>query len=110
MSAVKVYVPRDSSSVAVGTNRVARGIARIARENNREIEIVRNGSRGLYWLEPMVEVGTPEGRIAYGPVAPADLNGLFDADFLSGGQHALRLGKPEEIPFLKNQERLMFAR
>jgi formate dehydrogenase iron-sulfur subunit len=110
MSAVKIYVPGDSSSVAVGANRVANGIARIAREKNREIEIVRNGSRGLYWLEPMVEVTTPEGRIAYGPVAPADLNGLFEADFLGGGQHALRLGAPEEIPFLKNQERLMFAR
>jgi formate dehydrogenase iron-sulfur subunit len=110
MSAVKIYVPGDSSSVAVGANRVANGIARIAREKNREIEIVRNGSRGLYWLEPMVEVTTPEGRIAYGPVEPGDLTSLFEADFLGGGQHALRLGKPEEIPFLKNQERLMFAR
>jgi formate dehydrogenase iron-sulfur subunit len=110
MSAVRIYVPGDSSSVAVGANRVALGIERLAREQKRDIEIVRNGSRGLYWLEPMVEVVTPEGRIAYGPVSPADLNSLFDAGFLSGGQHALRLGKPEEIPFLKNQERLMFAR
>ncbi len=110
MTAMKIYVPGDSSSVAVGANRVAHGIARVAREQNRDIEIVRNGSRGLYWLEPMVEVVTPEGRIAYGPVSPTDLNSLFDADFLAGGQHALRLGQPEEIPFLKNQERLMFAR
>jgi formate dehydrogenase iron-sulfur subunit len=110
MSAVKIYVPGDSSAVAVGADRVAQGIERLAREKNREIEIVRNGSRGLYWLEPMVEVATPEGRIAYGPVSPGDLGSLFDADFLGGGAHALRLGKPEEIPFLKNQERLMFAR
>jgi formate dehydrogenase iron-sulfur subunit len=110
MSVVRVYVPGDSSSVAVGANRVAHGIERLARERQREVAIVRNGSRGLYWLEPMVEVVTPEGRIAYGPVSTADLAGLFDADFLSGGQHALRLGKPEEIPFLKNQERVMFAR
>jgi formate dehydrogenase iron-sulfur subunit len=110
MSAVKIYVPGDSSAVAVGANRVAQAIERLAREKNREIQIVRNGSRGLYWLEPMVEVSTPAGRIAYGPVAPSDLPGLFDADFLSGGAHGLRLGKPEEIPFLKNQERLMFAR
>ena len=110
MSTVRVYVPGDSSAVAVGANRVAHGIERLAREKKVEIEIVRNGSRGLYWLEPMVEVTTPEGRIAYGPVAPGDLAGLFEAGFLSGGQHALRLGRPEEIPFLKNQERLMFAR
>jgi len=110
MSAVRVYVPSDSSAVAVGANRVVHGIERLARERKREVEIVRNGSRGLYWLEPMVEVTTPAGRIAYGPVSTADLPGLFDADFLNGGQHALRLGIPEEIPYLKNQERLMFAR
>jgi len=110
MSVVRVYVPSDSSAVACGANRVVHGIERLAREKKREIEIVRNGSRGLLWLEPMVEVVTAQGRIAYGPVAPGDLAGLFDADFLAGGQHPLRLGKPEEIPFLKNQERLMFAR
>ena len=87
MSAVKIYVPGDSSSVAVGANRVAHGIERLARERQREVAIVRNGSRGLYWLEPMVEVVTPEGRIAYGPVSTADLAGLFDADFLSGGEN-----------------------
>jgi len=110
MSAVKIYVPGDSSAVACGANRVVLGIERLARERKLEIEIVRNGSRGLLWLEPMVEVTTPEGRIAYGPVETGDLPGLFDAGFLTGGRHALRLGKPEEIPFLKNQERLMFAR
>jgi formate dehydrogenase iron-sulfur subunit len=110
MSAVKIYVPCDSSAVACGANRVAQGLERLARERKQEIEIVRNGSRGLLWLEPMVEVATPEGRIAYGPVETSDLAGLFDAGFLTGGAHKLRLGKPEDIPFLKNQERLMFAR
>jgi formate dehydrogenase iron-sulfur subunit len=107
---IRVFVPGDSSAIAVGADRVARALERLARDRGQEIEIVRNGSRGLYWLEPMVEVATPEGRIAYGPVSPADLAGLFDANFLSGGAHKLRLGKPEEIPFLKNQERLVFAR
>jgi formate dehydrogenase iron-sulfur subunit len=110
MSAVKIYVPCDSSAVACGANRVAQGLERLARERKQEIEIVRNGSRGLLWLEPMVEVATPEGRIAYGPVETSDLAGLLDAGFLTGGAHKLRLGKPEDIPFLKNQERLMFAR
>ncbi|HYD07211.1 MAG TPA: formate dehydrogenase, partial [Reyranella sp.] len=110
MSAVKIYVPGDSSAVAVGANKVAQAIERLAREKNREIQIVRNGSRGLYWLEPMVEVVTAQGRIAYGPVAPGDVQSLFEHDFLNGGGHGLCLGKPEEIPFLKNQERLMFAR
>ncbi|HEY4161636.1 MAG TPA: NADH-quinone oxidoreductase subunit NuoF [Dongiaceae bacterium] len=107
---IRVFVPGDSSAIAVGADRVARALERQARERGQDIEIVRNGSRGLYWLEPMVEVTTSKGRIAYGPVSAADLPSLLDANFLTGGEHKLRLGKPEEIPFLKNQERLMFAR
>ncbi len=110
MTAIRVYVPCDTTAVACGADKVARAIERTAREKNREIEIVRNGSRGMLWLEPMVEVTTPEGRVAYGPVEPGDVAGLFDADFLNGRHHALRIGKPEEHPYLKNQERLMFAR
>src|SRR5258705_1126352 len=72
--------------------------------------VVRNGSRGLYWLEPLVEVETQEGRIAYGPVKPSDIESLFAADFLAGGAHRLRLGATDEIPYLKKQERLTCAR
>ena len=71
---------------------------------------MRNGSRGLYWLEPMVEVETAEGRVAYGPVAAKDVASLFDAGLVSGGAHRLSLGDPEKIPFLAKQTRLTFAR
>jgi formate dehydrogenase iron-sulfur subunit len=74
------------------------------------VQIVRNGSRGLLWLEPMVEVETAEGRIAYGPVTVEDIASLISADFLAGGAHKLRLGNIEDHPYLKNQERLTFAR
>ncbi|MBN9028114.1 MAG: formate dehydrogenase, partial [Rhizobiales bacterium] len=73
------------------------------------LDIVRNGSRGLYWLEPMVEVDTSEGRVAYGPVAAEDVPALVDA-MLAGEPHALRVGPTEEIPWLKRQTRLTFAR
>jgi formate dehydrogenase iron-sulfur subunit len=72
--------------------------------------LVRNGSRGLYWLEPLVEVETPQGRIAYGPVTPDDVESLFAADFLAGGEHPLRLGFTDQIPYLAKQERLTCAR
>ena len=75
-----------------------------------DVEVVRTGSRGLFWLEPMVEVATAEGRIAYGPVTVADISGLLDAGMLTGGAHPLRLGRPEELPFLAQQTRLTFAR
>ena len=74
------------------------------------VEVVRNGSRGMFWLEPMVEVETEAGRIAYGPVEAGDVRGLLEAGLLRGGAHPLRLGRPEEIPFLARQTRLTFAR
>ncbi|MBL6752137.1 MAG: formate dehydrogenase [Nevskia sp.] len=105
-----VYVPRDASALSLGAERVARAMAEQARQRGLDIRLVRNGSRGLLWAEPLVEVQTPAGRIAYGPVRAADVGALFDAGFLQGGAHALRLGPTEEIPYLKRQERLCFAR
>jgi formate dehydrogenase iron-sulfur subunit len=105
-----VYVPRDSAALAVGADRVADRIGAEARHRGLDVQIVRNGSRGLFWLEPLVEVATSAGRIAYGPVAGADVGGLFDAGFLAGAAHPLQHGLTEEIPYLKKQERLTFAR
>ena len=110
MSAVRIFVPGDASALSLGAGRVAEAVAREAQARGVAIELVRNGSRGLYWLEPMVEVETAEGRIAYGPVSPSDVPALFDAGFTRGGAHALRIGRPEEHPYLKNQKRLAFGR
>lgn len=107
---ITVYVPRDSTAIALGAHAVAAAIAAEAAKRQITIKLVRNGSRGIFWLEPLVEVATAAGRIAYGPVMPEDVASLFDADFLHGGAHALAQGLTEEIPFLKNQERLTFAR
>ena len=103
---VTVYVPRDAAALALGADKVAKALAAKA----DGISIVRNGSRGLFWLEPMVEVATPEGRIAYGPVKPADVDALLAAGMLEGKAHPLRLGRPEDIPYLARQSRLTFER
>ena len=105
-----VYVPRDSSAVSLGADAVADGIRREAASRRLDVKIVRNGSRGMFSHEPMVEVATSGGRIAYGPVATDDIAPLFDANFLDGREHRLRLGVAEEIPWLKSQTRLTFAR
>ena len=107
---ITLYVPQDAVALGLGANRVARAIFAGAEARGLDVRIVRTGTRGLLWLEPMVEVATPEGRIAYGPVTPADVEGLLDAGLTEGGEHALRLGKPEEIPFLAKQHRLTFHR
>jgi len=105
-----VYVPQDSSAESLGAGAVAQAIMLEATKRGESVQLVRNGSRGLFWLEPLVEVVTPDGRIAYGPVTTDDVASLFDRHFLSGGEHPLRLGLTEHIPYLKNQERLTFAR
>jgi len=107
---ISVYVPRDSSALSLGAEKTAKVIAAEAAQRGIDINIVRNGSRGLFWLEPLVEVATAAGRVAYGPVQASDVAGLFDAGFLEGGEHPLKQGLTEEIPYLKNQERLTNAR
>lgn len=94
----------------MGAEKVAVAIEIEARRRNVPVELVRNGSRGMFWLEPMVEVETGAGRVAYGPVTPGDVPALFDAGFTTGGGHPLSLGPTGEIAFLKKQQRLTFAR
>ncbi|WP_133718306.1 formate dehydrogenase beta subunit [Methylocaldum gracile] len=105
-----VYVSRDSSALSLGAERIAAAIRAEAAKRNIAIDLVRNGSRGMYWLEPLVEVATEKGRIAYGPVRIGDVPSLFEAGFLQGGSHSLCLGPTDAIPYFKNQERLTFAR
>lgn len=123
-----VYVPRDAAALSIGAESVAQAIAAEAERRNAPIRLVRNGTRGLQWLEPLVEVATQTGRYAYGPVKPGDVPSLFDAGILhlppltkaqsppppSGGGlgwgHPLYLGPTEEIPYLTSQQRLTFAR
>ncbi len=107
---VTVYVPRDAAAKAVGADAVAAAIAAEAAVRGLDVRLVRNGSRGLLWLEPLVEVATPHGRVAYGPVDAADVADLFAAGFLAGGEHPLGLGPTDEIAYLKAQQRLTFAR
>ncbi len=110
MSALRIYVPGDAAAVACGADEIAAAIAALAAKRNVTVEIVRNGSRGMHWLEPLVEVATDKGRIAYGPVELKDLEAIFEALIAGGGDHKLRVGAPEEHPFLKKQTRLTFAR
>jgi formate dehydrogenase iron-sulfur subunit len=106
---LRIFIPRDAGAVAVGADDVALVLELAAGKRGLAIEIVRTGSRGLYWLEPMVEVATPQGRVAFGPVTETDAATVLDA-MASDGPHPLRLGLADEIPWLKRQTRLTFAR
>ena len=106
----KVYVPRDAAALSVGAEATAQAIEAEAQRRQVPLELIRNGTRGLLWLEPLVEVATLAGRVAYGPVAAHDVASLFEAGFLHGRPHPLAHGRTEEMGYLKNQERLTFAR
>jgi formate dehydrogenase iron-sulfur subunit len=109
MSAV-VYVPRDAAALSVGAERVATVIAREAAARGIDLTVKRNGTRGMCWLEPLVEVVVGSERYGYAPVTERDIPGLFAADFLHNGAHVLRLGRVDDIPYLASQQRLTFER
>ena len=107
---IKIYVPLDTTSVSLGADEVVDEIILLAEQNNQEIQIIRNGSWGLFWLETLVEVEVDGQRIAYGPVKEHDVAGLFAANFLQGGEHELRVGDITKVPYLAKQTRLCFKR
>ncbi len=107
---IKIYVPRDSSATAVGADDVAAAIAKEAKAQKISVQIIRNSSRGMAFAEPFVEVETAKGRVGYGPIDVADVKTLFKAKFYQGAKHKLSHGLVDDIPYLKNQERLTFAR
>jgi len=106
----RVFIPRDTSAVSVGADETAAALARLAAGRGLDLEIVRTGSRGLFWLEPLVEVETPGGRIAWGPVTAEDWAGLLDAGFPEAVAHPLCLGPVDALPALAMQDRVTFAR
>ncbi len=106
----RIFIPKDVAALAVGADKVAARLAAEAQSRGLAVDIVRTGSRGMLFLEPLIEVETPEGRIGYGPVKPAEVASLLDAGLLRGGAHPRRIGKVEDHPFFIRQTRLSFAR
>ena len=94
----RVFVSRDMASVALGADDVARALAAAG------CEVIRTGSRGLFAIEPLVEVETAEGRVGFGPVTPEDVSAIL------AGTHPNRLGDVAALPFFAAQQRFTFAR
>ena len=108
--AIRIFVSRDATACALGADDVADSIRDVAMERGLEIEVIRNGSRGAFWLEPLVEVETDAGRYAFGPLATVDVHALFEAGFPGDTDHPLSLGRVDRIPWLARQQRLTFSR
>ena len=106
---MRIFVPGDAAAVAVGADAVAAALANVVARRGVQATIVRNGSRGAHFLEPLIEVEIDGERIGYGPIYSGDVADLFDA-LIVGGEHPLRIGDPAAHPFLAKQTRLTFAR
>ena len=106
---LRVFISCDATSVALGADKVAEALLSAAHARGIELALVRTGSRGAFWLEPLVEVQTDQGRIGYGPVRAAGMAALVEA-IVGDGAHPARLGAIADIPWLKNQTRISFAR
>jgi len=106
----RIFVPFDTTARALGADDVAREIETQAQQRGLDVEIVRSGSRGAFWLEPLVEVEHDGSRNAFGPVTPADVAALFDAGFPGPSEHQLSLGETSKIPWFARQQRLTFER
>jgi len=107
---MRVFIPRDTTACALGADAVAVAIAEQARTDGVALELIRSGSRGAFWLEPLVEVDDGVARLAFGPVRVTDVPGLFAAGFPGAAEHPLALGPVEAIEWLASQQRLTFAR
>lgn len=103
---VTVYVPCDTTALSLGADRVAQELLNAAATLNLDIHLVRNGSRGLFWLEPLVEVQTPYGRMAYGPVEPGQVNELVAAGLFEGQPDHPIWGISRNIPTFSNSSAL----
>jgi formate dehydrogenase iron-sulfur subunit len=106
----RIYISRDSGALCVGAETVAKKFREEAKARDLDLEIVRTGSRGMYWLEPLIEVETEQGRVGYGPVKASKVGEMIDAGMLEGKPHKKCIGVVDEYPWLKNQTRLTFAR
>ena len=104
----RIYVPCDAAAVSMGADAVAAAVKSEIASRGLDAVLVRNGSRGLLWLEPLLEVETREGRIGYGPVTPADVKSILAA--AATADHPRKLGKVDALSWLANQQRLTFAR
>jgi formate dehydrogenase iron-sulfur subunit len=107
---VKLFIPADATALALGADAVAAALAHACAARGVACEIVRTGSRGMAWLEPLIEVDTPQGRVGYGPVSASDVTGLLDAGLAAAGAHPLCIGQVDQHAWMRAQTRITFAR
>jgi formate dehydrogenase iron-sulfur subunit len=112
----KWYLSGDSSAIALGADRLAKQL--LAADTS--LNLIRNSSRALFWLEPLLEVELPTQsglrRIGFGPLNKATLTALLAEGLLDIHadhallKHPLCLGHLNEHTFLKTQQRVVFKR
>ena len=110
MTGLRIFLPGDTTALALGAEHVAVALDEEVQRRELTVDILRNGSRGLFWLEPLLEIEQDGARFAFGPMTAAGVPGVLDALASDPTSHPLYLGPTADIPYLKSQQRLTFAR
>ena len=106
---LRARLSKDAAALALGADKVAATLAEAALRADIPHALTRTGSRGMVWLEPLLEIETASGWTAFGPMTAPDAASVLIAA-ASGAPHPLALGPIDGIPFFKKQTRLTFAR
>ena len=107
---ISIFIPQDTTAVAVGADRVAAAFEKTADSMGVDLQIIRNGSRGAFGLEPLVEAETQNGRIAFGAVKVSDVPSIIESLETGAHSHERYLGPTTEIPWFAEQTRITFKR
>ena len=112
---IDIFIPQDTTSLALGSDQVASLLMELSNDRGLDVNLTRNGSRGMFWLEPLLEVEFEDDRVGFGPVTLADVPSIIDIledsqDDFNNITHPLFLGRIESIEYLAKQQRLTFKR
>lgn len=112
---IRAFIPQDTTALALGSDQVAMALRDSARRTALDVEIVRNGSRGMFWLEPLLEIDTDSGRFGFGPMNQSDVPSVLESivsciENPEEIDHPLFLGLIDKIEYFSKQQRLTFKR
>jgi formate dehydrogenase iron-sulfur subunit len=105
---LRLFLPCDAAAVSVGADDVATQLQSEAVKNGRKLDLVRTGTRGMLWLEPMLEIEKDGQRHAFGPLSKDDIASLFEENF--SNTHRRALGPTDDLDWMRDQTRLLYQR
>ena len=108
---IDVFVPQDTTALALGSDGIASLLTQLSKSRGLDLNLTRNGSRGMFWLEPLLEVDLEGIRVGFGPMTLSDVPSVLIAlesntNEVSDINHPLFLGPVENIEYFRTAGRI----